>query len=719
MMMKRSLLMILVLLGLAVPAAADDFIYHGSFLWNDIRSVVHRDSLMFCAFHDGIGVINLNRDFIKKKLYAAMEVPGNPERLHMYGNLLVVEGGDTRVTLVDITDPVNMQILGSFDPEPEVYDIAVLEGFLYAAIEYDGIVRYDISDPGNIFLVDSSMAGIRVIRLEVYEARLYALDTYNGVLVYEPDADGFGAPVSRLYLPEQAVSLAVIDDTVYTGLNPNGYLVGSVADVYNPVYVGKRSSLIRGDIIAAASKGIVLANGINGFELIYSRDSLLDQVFPVLNIRGYPTVFSYNGRTVIVYPNRLLGFTAYDIEDPIYVDTDFPDYVYAYPGPITQVTFINSRLHVIGTNNWYEMYDLSDPAHPARTGKMINPPWKPAGVCAKGDTLFVADKDTDTFFPALDDGTGDPEWMLPYFGVVDSIARPHLIPEYFVDMDLLYFYNDRQINGTARNDSTVIPSKYRWTFPAGVSAAVFDGPRLYRVNHKGVLFIYNIDRLGQLEQIVQYYLPSQPRYMIKIDSLLYMLGSGLRLYNISDPASPQWIHTELSVGNGWEMMTDDSWLICASDPAIWIYDISAGIPQPLFSGGSGAVTVAYEDHVLASSDGYSVKVYTLPVVSADDDLPHAFDLDGPRLDGYPNPFNPQITLRLANFGTGREPVIVDVLDILGRRLRRLTVQPDNAGGGRVVWDGRDDDNMPAPSGIYLFRAYRGSDRAVFKGVLLK
>jgi len=718
MMMKRFLLTILVPLAF-VPAAANDFVYHGSFLWNDIRAVVHRDSLMFCAFHDGVGVINLNRDFIKKKLYATVEIPGEPERLHMFGDILVVEGGDTRITLVDVSDPVCMSAVGSFQPELEVYDVAVLGEYLYAAVEYEGIVRYDISDPGNIHIDDSSMAGIRVTRLDVHQSRLFALDTYNGILIYEPDGGGFGRPISTLYLPQQAVSFAVIDDTVYAGLNPNGYMVGIVADVNNPEYIGSRPSLIRGDLIASATRGIVLANSLNGFELIYNGDGLIDQTFPLSNIKGYPTVFSHNDRTFVAYPSVARGFAAYDIEDPFRVDTEFPDYVYAYPGPVTQVTFINSRLHVIGTNNWYEMYDVSDPARPQRTGKMINPPWKPAGVCAKGETLFVADRDTDTFFPALDDGVGDPAWILPYFSVSDTITRPHLIPGYFGDMDLLYFYNDRQINGSARNDSVVIPNFIRWTFPTGVAAAVFDGNRLYRVSHKGILFTYDIDRFYQLDQIVQYGLPSQPRDMIRIDTLLYMLGSGLRVYNIADPASPQLIHTELTVGTGSEMITDGSRLICASCPEVWIYDISTGIPQPLFSGGSEAVTVAYDNYTLAASDGHSVKLYTVPVVSAEENLPNAYEASHPNLDGYPNPFNPAITLRLTNFRTAGEPVVVDVFDVLGRRLRRLTVQPDIAGRGRVVWDGRNDEDEPAPSGVYLFRAHGGVDRAVFKGILLK
>ncbi len=711
--------MILAAVLMASPLIADDFIYHGSFLWNDVRAVVNIDSLLICAFHDGVGVINLNRDYIKKKLAAGLEVAGGPNHLQLFDNLMTVQRDDGDINLLDVTDPMHMIDLGSFDPGQDVYDIAVIGDYLYAAVEYNGIIRFDISDPHNVRYDDSSMAGISVTRLAVYDSRLYALDSYNGVLIYEPDADGFGVPVSELLLPQQGVSLAVFRDTVYAGLRLNGYLVGDIADVYHPEYIGERMSIIRGDLISPAGHGIVLANNISGFELIYDGADPVDQVFRVTGISGYPAVFDYTGHTHIAFPSATRGFVAFNIEDPYWVDTDFPDFVYAYPGPITQVEFINSRLHVIGTNNWYEMYDVSDPDHPVRTGKMINPPWNPAGVVAKGDTLFVADKSTNTFFPALDHGIGDPEWVFPYFSVTDSIARPHLIPGYFGDRDLLYFINDHKFNGTARNDSTVEPNIFSWSFPTGITAAAVDGSVLFRVSDKSVLFVYNIDHNNDLEEQAQIGLPAYVSDMIKIGPLMYTLGNGLRTYAISDPVDPRLVQTDQSIGTGYEMEVYGDLLFCATQNGVFAYDISKGIPELMFSGGAAAHTVAYDNQTIATSDGYSVRVYTLLPVDADDAPPLAVDYSLPRLRGFPNPFNPTIILIAENFRAGTEPIHVDIFDVLGRRVRQLSLRAESSGREEVVWNGRDGSGRSLPSGIYFFRASQGSEQAVFKAVLLK
>lgn len=718
-MMTKKLIPLFLSLLIASPLIADDFIYHGSFLWNNVRAVINVDSFLICAFHDGVGVINLNRDYIKKKMVTGIEIPGGPNRVQRFDNRLVVEQDDGDISLLDATDPLNLVQLGSFNPGQEVFDLAILGDYLYVAVEYNGVIRFDFSDPRNIHYDDSSMAGISVTRLAVYQSRLYALDSYNGVLIYEPDADGFGVPVSELLLPRQGVSLAVFRDTVYAGLRVNGYLVGDVADVYHPVYVGERTSLIRGDIISPAHQGIILANNVNGFELIYDGDNPIDQAFYLTGISGYPAVFEYTGRTHIAYPSAKRGFVGFDVEDPTWVDTDFPDFIYAYPGPITQVAFINSRLHVIGSNNWYEMYDVSDPGHPVRTGKMINPPWNPAGVVAKGDTIFVADKSTNTFFPALDHGVGDPEWVFPYFSVADSIARPYLIPGYFGDRDLLYFINDHKFNGTARNDSTVEPNIFRWSFATGITAAIVDGSLLYRTSDKGVLYIYQIDRHYDLVELAQIGLPAQVAEMIKVDTFMYTLGSGLRTYSIVDPTLPHSLQTDQSIGPGYDMEVYGNRLFCGTQSGIFVFDISQGIPSRILSGGTTARTVAYDDQTVAASDGYSVKVYTLLPTDAGDRPPVAVDYSLPKLRGYPNPFNPTITMIAENFRVGSSPIELAIFDVLGRRVRRLSLSADDSGRREIVWDGRDESGEPVPSGVYFFRASRGDEQAVFKAILLK
>ena len=67
----------------------------------------------------------------------------------------------------------------------------------------------------------------------------------------------------------------------------------------------------------------------------------------------------------------------------------------------------------------------------------------------------------------------------------------------------------------------------------------------------------------------------------------------------------------------------------------------------------------------------------------------------------PNPFASGATVRFVLPASG--PAEVRVVDVAGRRVRRLQVEPLTAGPHTVAWDGRADDGTRAPAGLYLVR----------------
>jgi Mg-chelatase subunit ChlD len=68
---------------------------------------------------------------------------------------------------------------------------------------------------------------------------------------------------------------------------------------------------------------------------------------------------------------------------------------------------------------------------------------------------------------------------------------------------------------------------------------------------------------------------------------------------------------------------------------------------------------------------------------------------------YPNPFNPQTTLRLE--GPGRSSVSLVLCDYLGREVRRIQLPPGD-GVREVVWDARDAYGHDVATGVYFVRA---------------
>ena len=87
------------------------------------------------------------------------------------------------------------------------------------------------------------------------------------------------------------------------------------------------------------------------------------------------------------------------------------------------------------------------------------------------------------------------------------------------------------------------------------------------------------------------------------------------------------------------------------------------------------------------------------------------------LDAFPNPFNPQTTLRLVNPRAGH--VAVAVYDLQGRLVRELLATELPAGEHQVAWDGTDRSGRPAGSGVYFARLVAGDESSGAKLVLVK
>jgi len=84
---------------------------------------------------------------------------------------------------------------------------------------------------------------------------------------------------------------------------------------------------------------------------------------------------------------------------------------------------------------------------------------------------------------------------------------------------------------------------------------------------------------------------------------------------------------------------------------------------------------------------------------------------------YPNPFNPITTLRydLPEQAT----VNIIIYDMLGRQVRTLLNQTQDAGFKLVIWNATNDHGKPVSAGVYLYKIQAGEFVQTRKMVLLK
>jgi hypothetical protein len=72
---------------------------------------------------------------------------------------------------------------------------------------------------------------------------------------------------------------------------------------------------------------------------------------------------------------------------------------------------------------------------------------------------------------------------------------------------------------------------------------------------------------------------------------------------------------------------------------------------------------------------------------------------------YPNPFNPETMIQYSLLAPGQ--VKLEIFDLLGQKIRTLVNAHQPADNYSVVWDGKNEAGVIAPSGVYFYRLQAG------------
>ncbi|MDP8269618.1 MAG: right-handed parallel beta-helix repeat-containing protein, partial [Candidatus Tenebribacter davisii] len=86
-----------------------------------------------------------------------------------------------------------------------------------------------------------------------------------------------------------------------------------------------------------------------------------------------------------------------------------------------------------------------------------------------------------------------------------------------------------------------------------------------------------------------------------------------------------------------------------------------------------------------------------------------------KLNNFPNPFNPETTIRYQLPNNGK--VELAIYNLKGQKVKQLLSDQLSAGQYSVVWNGRDESGKPVASGIYFYK-FRSGDIEVSKKMLL-
>ena len=152
------------------------------------------------------------------------------------------------------------------------------------------------------------------------------------------------------------------------------------------------------------------------------------------------------------------------------------------------------------------------------------------------------------------------------------------------------------------------------------------------------------------------------------------------------------------------------------------YDIQPGDSQMVQVAFTPTEPIIYTSNLFVISNDSEMDTLIVPVsgvgimlarIELDAQLPHILVL----YPNYPNPFNPVTTLRYDL--PEKVLVTITIYDMLGRQVKTLMDQTQDAGYKSLIWDATNDYGKPVSAGIYLYQIQAGEYIQTKKMVLLK
>jgi len=148
-------------------------------------------------------------------------------------------------------------------------------------------------------------------------------------------------------------------------------------------------------------------------------------------------------------------------------------------------------------------------------------------------------------------------------------------------------------------------------------------------------------------------------------------------------------------------------------PIVWteyVYDLSAYDNQVVWLGircvSDDAFVFYVDDFTIHSQGGW---------VSNDDQGAPALVTELHH--NYPNPFNPETTIRFSV--KEASPVTIEIYNVKGQLVKTLVNDLKEAGNHSVVWNGRDNNNRSVSSGVYFYKMNAGKYSSTRKMILMK
>jgi len=637
---------------------------------NDIE--LEGDYAYIAADNSGLLIFRIT-DFPIQEIYSSYASGGQAMDIQIVSNMVFIANGDSGLQIVDISNPLTPALLAECPTPSPVISVAVGHNFAFLATAFSDVYCIDISDPLDPQIAYTINTGWDIHKIAIKDDALYILNYhYYDMMIYgridifdisEPGVPG---------LLSQINSSCEYFDITFTGnyaLSANSYEGLTIYDIENPaepVLVVSTGSGWYYDYISVAVSDSIAFIGSYDFIITYN---IADISEPILwaeyNLPRGPEAMCNAGN--LIYVGYTTGCQILDAANPAQPITLGGLYDYLSLNVIKDMCISGDYLYAAcQLSVGLSIFDVSDSDSLYRVGYYLTGVMGCRTLCVRDSLIFIGGCHS------------------PSFRIVD-VSEP-AYPQMVGDCNIQSLDSDLEIQdnyafcqahqGLHVVDFTDIENPeviaVNNAIPYGKHLKVRDN-YAYLASDSGRFGILDIADINNINLVGECAIPRGVRDLILVDEKVFLACAGVQVIDISLPSQPHII---------------ESW------------------QSP-----STAIAIAYNDGTIYLCQGNSLLLLNYRQSPIDDDHslnPQTFSLS----QNCPNPFNASTVIKYELPQPSQ--VIIEIYDILGRKVSMLIDRHQPAGYHQAIWQADD-----FASGMYFYKLQVGEYTDTKKMLLIK
>jgi hypothetical protein len=325
------------------PSDESRLTFLGSSLWTKAHDIEIRGRIAFCAFLDGLMILDLS-DPKDPETIATVHLGGG-FAVALAGNLALVAAADKGLAVIDVTDPKTPILRRVLDTPGEARDVAVSGSTAFVADGPDGVLAVDLADP--------------------------AAPRITGAWDSPGEATGLALEGKTAFLADGSAGLQIVDISDPARLRP----------------VGALDTDGTAEAVALAGHYAYLADGSGGIKAVDVASLASPRLSTSLVASGYAHSVSADGGLLLAGSLYDGGYQVFDISKP-----DAPALLstnkYTMYNEGWRVVLAGSRAVVIDYFSGLFFVDLAEPRKPSVVG-VLPAPSSIVAVCGRDRTAFT------------------------------------------------------------------------------------------------------------------------------------------------------------------------------------------------------------------------------------------------------------------------------------------------------------------------------------------